>query len=126
MSPLLVLRVMGRLPDLHQQGQHRMAKATVTRERRAMVKVLAQGERHRARMEKATTKRRLHVTVWWKGTKRDDPNMLQDIKADVDGLVDAGWLVNDNREWVEIDYPFEYAYASTKRDESVEYRLFEA
>ncbi len=129
-----MLRVMGRPPDLHQQGQHRMAKATVTRDRRALVKVLAQGTRHGARLADAQhcgpggtpVKRRLHVTIFWQGTKRDDPNMLQDLKADIDGLVDAGWLVDDKREWLVIDYPPEYVYAVNKKDISVEYRLYEA
>jgi hypothetical protein len=134
MRPLLVLRVFGRPPDLHQQGQHRMARATVTRERRAMVKVLAQGERHRVRLAPAKPlalyygagKRRLHITIWWRGTKRDDPNMLQDLKADIDGLKDAGWLVDDSREWMVLDYPPEYVLAMTEKDVSVEYRLYEA
>lgn len=128
MNPLLVLRVMGRPPNLHATGAHvnYLAQARVRRERRAMVKVLAQAERHRARIDGVVArKRRLHITVWWRGTKRDDPNLLQDLKADIDGLKDAGWLVDDSREWMELDFPPEYLYAVTKREISVEYRLYE-
>jgi len=127
MSALLQLKIMGRPPNLHSTGTHPswQGQARVRRERRAMVKVLAQGARHAAHMDVATGKRRLHVRLWWHGTRRDDPNLLQDLKADVDGLVDAGWLVNDNREWLTIDYPPEVLLAVTKRDMAVEYTLYE-
>lgn len=92
--------------------------------RRSFVKVMAQGARHGAGLEPATEKRRLHVTVWWRGVKRDDVNLLQDLKADVDGLVDAGWLKDDNREWMLLDYPPEYRAALTEHDVGIEYRLY--
>lgn len=135
-TPLLVLKVNGRPPDLH-SGKHinRWARARDTAMRRAFIKVMAQAERHRARMEpNAITnagifkplpqKRRLHVTVWWRGVKRDDINLMQDLKADVDGLKDAGWIVDDNREWLVWDFPPEYLYAVNERAVGIEYRLF--
>lgn len=94
--------------------------------RRSYIKVMAQGVRHGAKMEKATERRRLHVTIWWRGVKRDDANLMQDLKADVDGLVDAGWLVNDNRKWLAWDYPPEYRQADDEHAVAIEYSLFAA
>ena len=125
-QPMLTLKIAGRPPDLHQQGKHRMVKAAITRDRRAMVKVLAQGERHRAGLDPCPDEiRRLHVTLYWIGTKRDSPNVLQDLKADVDALVDAGWLFNDDDNHLLIDYPPSYEVAASKSLMAVEYQLFE-
>lgn len=123
---VLSVRIPGRPPDLHQQGQHRKARARVIRERRALVRAYALGARHGERLEAATSPKRLRVTVAWRGTRRDSPNLLQDLKADVDALVDAGWLVDDKDEWLTIDYPPTYTQAAAERDVCVIYHLFEA
>lgn len=125
-EPLLVLRVNGRPPDLH-HGKHisRWTRAREQGMRRSFVKVMAQGARHGAELEPCgREKRRLHVVVFWRGIKRDDVNLLQDLKADFDGLVDAGWLRDDNREWLQLDYPPEYQPALTEQQVGVEYRLY--
>lgn len=128
MSSAAVLSVLipGRPPDLHQQGQHRKARARIIRERRALVRALALGARHGAHLGAATTPRRLRVTVAWRGTRRDSPNLLQDLKADVDALKDAGWVVDDRDDWLTIDYPPTYTSAAAERDVCVVYHLFEA
>jgi hypothetical protein len=124
--PILEVWVPGRPPDLH-HGKHttRWQRAAVTRERKAIVWALASGARHKAGLGPCGgDRRRLEVTVCWKGPRRDVINLLQDLKPDVDAMVKAGWLWDDSDKFLEWTFPPAYVVVARLQDVGIRYRVW--
>lgn len=106
--PIIRVVVPGRPPELHHgKDMNRWQRAAKVRDRKELVLRLAQGERNRLRLPVVCPRERRSVqpVVYWRGPERDEINLLQDLKADVDALVMAGLLVDDKRAWCRVERP---------------------
>ncbi len=81
---------------------HWGARARVTKANRSSTAEQAAQVRRRLGTPIATEKVRLHlVLIRWEGQKElDQDNLYQALKPSLDGLVDAGWLVKDTKQWL--------------------------
>jgi hypothetical protein len=124
--PLIVrFEVPGRPPDLHHGSDlMRWSRAKKVKARRQLVGTLAAGARNLARLptQCPLERRSVQPIVHWRGPERDEINLLQDLKADIDAIVDAGLLVDDKRLWCQVERP-RYVRAPTLREIKVVYEI---
>ncbi len=85
---------------------NRWTKARFTRDLRHLAKMIGISERNRQNLPPADApKRLLLVLIRGPGQKLyDDDNLAGACKALRDGIVDAGWLVNDSPQWCTATY----------------------
>jgi hypothetical protein len=95
------VRVPRKLPTLNSRLHH-MARATLIAGVREGFKLASQEARARRRLPAARVPRWVRMTlVRGKGQKLlDKGGVCEALKAPLDGLVDAGWLVDDREEWL--------------------------
>lgn len=97
----LRIEVQGRPPNLANARLHFGQRARLVAERKRLIWALAITARNEAGLTKATEPRQIMATVYLCGRIRDQDNLAAGLKADIDGLVEAGWLVDDSPDWCE-------------------------
>lgn len=94
--------VPGRPPNVANLRGHWSKRARLLARRKALVKVLARSALASARAGVATKPQRVEVTAYLSGVPRDADNLVAGLKADLDGLVQAGVLVDDSPAWCQL------------------------
>jgi hypothetical protein len=126
-GPLAAVTIPGRPPNLSNQRGHWSRRHRMATARLAVVIPLAKVARNAAGLPvaAATEPRKLRATVFYRVPRPDRPNVMANLKHDVDGLVRAGWLPDDNARW--LPEPPELVVADAERgQERVEWEMWPA
>ena len=100
---MISLTVPGRPPNLANARLHWAQRHRIVAERKQLVKLIAQSARVRSGEPKTIEPKRALATVYVSGRFRDPDNLVASLKADLDGLVDAGVLRNDDSTSVDLE-----------------------
>lgn len=87
-----------------EKGRCRFARWRKTKERRNTWRVLCASEMNRAGIIRATGKRHLHILAFRRQRCADIANLIGGAKSCIDGLVDAGLMVDDRDARARITY----------------------
>ena len=101
-SAQLQIVVPGRPPNLGNLRLGWAARHRLVASRKALVAVLGRQAVARVGMTPATSPRQVHVVVYLAGVPRDGDNLAAGLKADLDGLVAAGVLLDDSPAWCQL------------------------
>lgn len=115
--PVVTVTVPGRPLSLANARLHWKARMRLVRDRRGLVRILAQSARSSQRLGPATEKRRAEATIWLSGVQFDPDGAVSALKPEVDGLCDAGLLRGDKVGDVEL--VVRQAKAKSRRDQCV-------
>ncbi len=88
--------------------------------RKALVRISARAALSRARLAPAATACRVEATVFIAGRQFDPDNLWASLKADIDGLVAAGLLVDDSPTWCRLEVE---QVSAPRRGQRVEYHV---
>lgn len=95
-----------------ERGRNHYVRAAITKERRRNWYYHCAGSMRSHGVTKATSPRRLHVVSYRKRLCFDIANLIGGAKACVDGMVDAGLLVDDRDTKAMITYEQKLASVS--------------
>lgn len=126
-GPLAEVTIPGRPPNLSNQRGHWSHRHREVKARLELVVPLARVARNVAGLPVVPARLpvRLKATVHYRGPRPDPANVAANLKADLDGLVLSGWLVDDNSRW--LPAPPEIVVADAERgQERVEWELWAA
>ncbi|HAT10313.1 MAG TPA: hypothetical protein DCS97_06915 [Planctomycetes bacterium] len=102
---MTVLRIPLEAPSQNNLGGRTWrARAGHTKTTRANWRMMAASQMILLAIPKATGPRRLHIIAYRKQRCRDIANLIGGMKACIDGLVDAGLLVDDRDGMASITY----------------------
>jgi hypothetical protein len=94
--------VPGRPVNLSNRRMHWAARARLVRDRRGLVRLLAQSALATHRLPAPTGRRTATAEIRLSGVLFDPDGAVSALKADLDGLVSAGLLAGDRVEDVEL------------------------
>lgn len=98
----LAIVVSGRPLNLGNARMHFGQRSRLVAERKQLLRNLTSGARATARQSVATVPRRATATLYLAGRLFDPDNAYAALKADLDGIVAGGGLVDDSSEWCEL------------------------
>jgi hypothetical protein len=96
-------------------GRHRLM-----RDRKNLVAILAGSALARARSGPASSPCLVQATIYIAGVRFDPDNLVAALKADLDGLVDAGLLVDDSPKWLRLEVA---QVRVPRREQRIEFRI---
>lgn len=104
-APLNRLQIIvpGRPPNLANARLHFRAKSRLVAERKQLLRNLTASARALARQKVATEPRKATAALYLAGRLFDRDNAYAALKADLDGIVAGGGLVDDSPDWCQLD-----------------------
>ena len=115
--PVVTVTVPGRPLSLANARLHWAARMRLVRERRGLVRILAQSARASQRLGPAREKRRAEAVIWLSGVQFDPDGAVANLKPDLDGIVEGGLLRGDKVGDVELVVT--QVKAKSRRDQCV-------
>jgi hypothetical protein len=108
------------IPVSNRTWGHWAAKAARVGMRRRLVAAAAARVRAALDVAPATEQASVRFVVYCTAPLPDYPNLAQNLKPDLDGLVDAGWLVDDDPRWLPCSPVYELVKVLTRAEQCVQ------